>query len=118
MKYIEYFDTFDKSKIIRLKHMESQNHYYIHLTILREVLEWLVRNWYTILGWEAMIISQKWTLSPVELLIWTKSDATNEEMNSYALNRGYKYFIDTIEKRSSDWEYRKDDVFVDISLMW
>lgn len=113
-QYIKYYNNFDSSKFKMRWNIDWEKWCYIHLSILKWTLEWVISNWYEVLWWEAIIYTPEWTLSPVELVIWTWPETDKESRNKNALYRDYKYFIYTIDKRSKDWEYRKEDVFIDL----
>jgi len=115
-QYIDKFSIFNSSKFKIIKHIEWKKICYIHLSIFKEVLELIIKEWYEILGWEAIIDLDWWTLSPVELVIWTWPEIDRISRNKNALYRDYKYFVGIINKRIWSWEYSKENIFVDLII--
>lgn len=114
--YVKYYDDFDSSKIKMRWIVNWKRMCYIHIGVLKQTLEFMIKNWYEILWWETIINVNGWTLSPVELVIWTWPEEDKESRNKNALNRDYPYFIDLINKRVNDWEYRKENIFIDLVI--
>lgn len=113
--YIKCFDKFDSSKL-KKRDFGGKKMCYLHISVLEDAIKWATELGYEVLGWEAIIFTPKWTLSPVELIIWTWPEIDRESRNNNALKRDYVYFLDIIKNRTWNGEYRMENVFVDLSI--
>ncbi len=110
--YIKFLDKFHESKFTRLYNIEGQKYCYIHFTILKEVLEWLMENWYEILWYDGMIVNERWVEWPLSLIFdFSRKNYSVIERNKLALKN-----VDVLIKQTKEGWYDLNDLFVDLII--
>lgn len=107
-QYIKYYDNFDTSKFI----MQWEKWCYIHYSILKPLLNWLIKNWYEILWYDGIIIDNSWTLWPLWLIFdFSRKNYSPQEKNNFAIMN-----TNTLFEATKKYWYNMNNLYIDLVI--